>query len=93
MGAGEATLFLGDGTVVQGTWSRDAATSPYTILDTAGQPVLFTPGRTWIALPTAGTAGFLDAGTAQELLATAPPPPAAPPADASATTSSTVAPG
>jgi hypothetical protein len=89
VGGGEATVFLGDGTVVQGTWSRDAPTSPYTILDTAGQPILLTPGRTWIALPTAGTAGFLDAGTAQELLATAPPPPASPPADASGATSTT----
>jgi hypothetical protein len=93
VGTGEATVFLGDGTVVQGTWSRDVATAPYTIVDTAGQPILFTPGRTWIALPTPGTAGFLDAGTAQELLATAPPPPASPPADASGATSTTAVAG
>jgi hypothetical protein len=90
VGQGAATIFLGDGNVVQGTWSRDAGTSPYTIVDTAGQPILFTPGRTWIALPTPGTAGFLDAGTAQELLASAPPAPvAAVPADPAATSTST----
>jgi hypothetical protein len=88
VGGGEATIFLGDGNVVQGTWSRGAATSPYTILDTAGAPILFTPGRTWIALPTTGTAGFLDPGTAQGLLSQAPPAPAG-----AATTSTTVAPG
>jgi hypothetical protein len=95
VGSGEATIFLGDGTVVQGTWSRDSAANPYTILDTAGQPILFTPGRTWVALPTAGTAGFLDPGTAQELLATAPPAPATTaPADptATASTDTTLAP-
>jgi hypothetical protein len=93
VGSGEATIFLGDGTVVQGTWSRDSAAVPYTIVDTAGQPILFTPGRTWIALPTPGTAGFLDAGTAQELLATAPPAPVAAPADPAASTSTTLAAG
>jgi len=88
VGQGEATVFLGDGTVVQGTWARDSPISPYTITDTAGAPILFTPGRTWIALPTPGTAGFLDPGTAQSLLATAPPAPvpAAAPADGATTT-------
>lgn len=76
VGEGEATIFLGDGTVVQGRWSRADPTSPYTITDAAGAPVLFTPGRTWIALPTPGTAGFLDQATADGLLAEAPPPPA-----------------
>lgn len=92
VGQGEATIFLGDGTVVQGTWSRDAPTSPYTILDTAGAPILFSPGRTWIALPTSGTAGFLDPARAQDLLAQAPPAPAAatgdPAADPAATSTS-----
>lgn len=81
VGTGEATVFLGDGTVVQGTWTRDLPTSPWTILDSAGQPILFTPGRTWVALPTSGTAGFLDEATAQELLAAAPPAPVDGPAD------------
>jgi len=89
VGSGELTAFLGDGTVVQGTWSRDAATAPYTLLDTAGQPVLLTPGRTWVALPEPGTAGFLDPTAAAGLLAQAPPPSAAP-TDPAGTATTTV---
>jgi hypothetical protein len=92
VGSGELTAFLGDGTVVQGTWSRDSAIAPYTLLDTAGQPVLLTPGRTWVSLPEPGTAGFLDPDTAAGLLAQAPPPSAAPadPASSSTTVATSV---
>jgi hypothetical protein len=84
VGEGDMTAFLADGTAAQGRWSRATATAPYTFTDSAGAPLLLTPGRTWVALPEPGTAGFLDQATADGLLAQAPPAPAA------ATTETTV---
>lgn len=53
-GAGEALLFA-DGRVIEGRWSKDAATAPFALADDAGDPLAVPPGRTWIALiPTVG---------------------------------------
>lgn len=49
-GSGPVYVFTG-GVVQQGTWSRAAITDPFTFTDTAGQPILLWPGRTWVELP------------------------------------------
>jgi hypothetical protein len=54
IGEGDAMIFS-DGKVTLGHWSRPDASKPATITDAAGQPVLLTPGRTWIELARAGS--------------------------------------
>jgi hypothetical protein len=53
VGAGEAWLFS-DGKVVKGTWERPDASAPAVFKDASGEPMLLTPGRTWIELAEAG---------------------------------------
>ena len=49
---GEGELFVyTDGHVVWGRWSRPADDQPATLTDTAGNPILLTPGTTWVELP------------------------------------------
>lgn len=49
---GEGELFVyTDGHVVWGRWSRPAEDQPATLTDTAGNPILLTPGSTWVELP------------------------------------------
>ena len=38
-----------DGRKIEGTWSRDNPTDPFT-LEANGQPILLAPGRTWVEL-------------------------------------------
>jgi hypothetical protein len=54
VGEGDAWIFT-DGKLVFGHWSRPDVNKPATFTDAGGQPVLLTPGRTWIELAQAGS--------------------------------------
>lgn len=49
-GKGEAFVFTG-GNYVHGTWTRADRLDPFTLTDDDGNPILLTPGRTFIELP------------------------------------------
>ncbi len=49
VGSGTVTLYR-DGHAVTGTWQRTTPGSSFTYLDSAGKPLLFKPGKTWITL-------------------------------------------
>ncbi len=52
---GTGQLFvLTDGHVIQGTWERATAESKPVLLDTSGNPIELTRGRTWVLMPEAG---------------------------------------
>nr|WP_249419759.1 DUF3048 domain-containing protein [Rhabdothermincola salaria] len=69
VGEGDA-LVLTAGQAIPGRWSRPTRDQPARFTDAAGQPILLTPGATWVALPEAGTpAPYLDQPTADALLA------------------------
>ena len=69
VGSGKMLVFT-DGRVIGGTWSRPTADKPTTYTATDGSPILLTPGRTWVALPRAGSAiSLLDQATADSYLA------------------------
>ncbi|MFV0259009.1 MAG: DUF3048 domain-containing protein [Acidimicrobiales bacterium] len=53
LGRGELFVLTG-GQVVEGTWTREAATEPPTLLDEAGGPIVLTAGRTWVLYPEKG---------------------------------------
>lgn len=68
-GSGDAVV-LTDGRLVRGRWRRESAMGGWELTDLSGQPIRLTPGRTWVALPQAGsTVTELDAATADALLA------------------------
>lgn len=46
---------LTDGHLITGTWSRDAADAKPVLIDSDGEPILLTPGRTWVLLPDTGS--------------------------------------
>ena len=48
LGSGAAVVYS-DGRKIEGTWSRDDPTDPFT-LRAGGQPILLAPGRTWVEL-------------------------------------------
>ena len=48
LGTGAAVVYS-DGRKIEGTWSRDNPTDPFT-LEANGQPILLAPGRTWVEL-------------------------------------------
>jgi hypothetical protein len=48
LGSGAAVVYS-DGRKIEGTWSRDNSTDPFT-LEAGGQPILLAPGRTWVEL-------------------------------------------
>jgi hypothetical protein len=50
VGEGELFVYTG-GQVVWGRWSRPAEDQPAALRDTAGNPVLLTPGTTWVEMP------------------------------------------
>jgi hypothetical protein len=52
-GTGQA-WFLSDGKIAMGTWSRSSLTSVASYRTAAGQPVLLTPGQTWVELVPVG---------------------------------------
>lgn len=47
-------MVLTDGHLIEGTWSRDAAVGQPTFVDDDGEPILLTPGQTWVLFPEAG---------------------------------------
>lgn len=49
IGTGKFILFR-DGRQIQGIWKRAVAAGPTSYLDSAGKPVLFKPGKTWVVL-------------------------------------------
>jgi hypothetical protein len=69
VGSGKVLVFT-DGRAIAGTWSRPTADKPTTYTANDGTPILLTPGRTWVALPRAGsTIATLDQPTADAFLA------------------------
>jgi len=48
LGSGPAVIYTA-GHKIEGVWTRQSATEPFH-LEAAGQPVLITPGRTWVEL-------------------------------------------
>ena len=55
IGEGEVWVFS-DGKIVKGTWRKADLATPTSYVDGAGQPILLTPGQTWLELPKPGTA-------------------------------------
>lgn len=49
-----AVWVLTDGKVVQGRWERLDADAPGRLVDSDGNPILLTPGQTWVELPRIG---------------------------------------
>ena len=56
-GSNGAVVFTG-GRVILGTWTRDDRLQPFTFKDPNGQPILFTPGRTFVELANSGNGRF-----------------------------------
>jgi len=60
IGEGEVWVLTGGGTqphgVVKGRWFKDNIAGRTTFTDPDGNPILFTPGQTWVVLPTPGSA-------------------------------------
>jgi hypothetical protein len=54
VGSGEMFAFT-NGRVIYGRWDRPDINKPAALTDKAGDPVLLTPGQTWIELPRPGT--------------------------------------
>lgn len=52
-GEGDALVFT-DGVVIRGRWRRPALDRPALLVDEADDPILLTPGQTWIELPREG---------------------------------------
>ena len=48
IGTGAAVVYTA-GHKIEGTWTRQSATEPFH-LEAGGQPILITPGRTWVEL-------------------------------------------
>jgi hypothetical protein len=63
VGEGEVWVLTGGGTqphgVVKGRWKKENFPGRTTYTDIAGNPILFTPGQTWVVLPTPGNAHTL----------------------------------
>jgi hypothetical protein len=58
VGEGEVWVLM-DGQVVVGRWRKPAPEARTEYLTADGQPILFTPGRTWVELAPPGTAELL----------------------------------
>lgn len=61
VGSGEAWVFT-NGVFIHGTWSRPTPADVAKLVDDAGNQILLTPGRTWVALPKTGSAVVVPAG-------------------------------
>lgn len=61
-GTGEAWVFSA-GKLVKGTWTRNDRLAPFTLVDADGNPMLLTPGRTFVELSRVGKAVSVPAGT------------------------------
>jgi len=55
IGSGAVAVHTG-GRVVTGTWTRPSRSQTFAFADAAGNPILLTPGRTWVELAEAGAA-------------------------------------
>jgi hypothetical protein len=63
-------LVFSQGRAIAGKWSRPTADAATTYTSNDGTPILLTPGRTWVALPRAGSqVTTLDQATADAYLA------------------------
>jgi len=62
---------LQQGKITQGTWTRADKVDPWTLTDEAGEPILLTPGRTFVELIRKGQGVVVPAG--ESLAATAWP--------------------
>ena len=62
---------LQQGKITQGTWTRVDKMSPWTLTDETGEPILLTPGRTFVELIRKGQGVVVPAG--ESLVATAWP--------------------
>lgn len=60
VGSGDVVVYSA-GRKVEGTWSRADPGDPFT-LEAGGQPILLTPGRTWVELASAGGSTLGDNG-------------------------------
>lgn len=55
VGEGRAVV-LSAGKVIEGTWSRDSADEPFTLLTTDGEPMMVPPGFLWLSIvPSVGS--------------------------------------
>jgi hypothetical protein len=63
VGEGEVWILTGGGGgpagLVVGRWAKPSLDAVTTYTDVDGNPILLTPGRTWVVLPSAGGAGRL----------------------------------
>jgi len=63
VGEGDVWVLTGGGTqpqgLVQGHWKKTSLEAVTTYTDVDGNPILLTPGRTWVVLPSAGGAARL----------------------------------
>jgi hypothetical protein len=63
VGEGEVWILTGGGSapagLVVGRWAKPSLDAVTTYTDVDGNPILLTPGRTWVVLPSAGGAGRL----------------------------------
>jgi hypothetical protein len=62
LGFGEAWVYS-EGHIVKGIWKRATRLDPFTLEDADGEPILLTPGRTFVELARGGKAATVDAGT------------------------------
>jgi hypothetical protein len=77
VGEGDAWVFT-DGRVYKGRWVRPDLDTPARYVDANGNPILLTPGRTWVELLPVGYA--VDVTSPPPPSTTLPPPTTAPPA-------------
>ena len=68
VGEGRAQVLTAGG-IVEGRWSRPDRTQRFALTTADGQPIVLTPGRTWIELTPGRTTGVISAETASGLLA------------------------
>lgn len=54
IGSGKVLVYTA-GTVIEGTWTRTDRLQPFVLTDSAGAPILLSPGRTWVELAKPGT--------------------------------------
>lgn len=74
VGEGDAAVFA-DGRFIDARWSRPTGADVWNLTDKAtGQPILLTPGRTWVELANPGTGSFVEQAEADQLLAAAAQP-------------------
>src|SRR5262249_50865834 len=61
LGTGQVAVYS-DGKLVNGTWTRNDRTEPFTLTADDGKTIELTPGRTWVALARENSAATVAAG-------------------------------